>query len=215
MGRIRRDFERIEDVKSSRLIVIAAEGQKDKSENRYFKAFISSKNLSNVQVRLLERDDRNSSPQNVKKQLDDFKTEYELGQDDELWAVVDRDRWQNLDDIANQCLSDNVSLCVSNPCFELWLLLHVWTKKEFHELSDEEQQKIFENKKTNKVTYTKKLLKKKLGGYKEGNYNPAPLIPKTDQAIELAKELDVTPDDLWPHKLGTRIYLLIESILRN
>lgn len=62
MGRIRRDFERIEDVKSSRLIVIAAEGQKDKSENRYFKAFISSKNLSNVQVRLLERDDRNSSP---------------------------------------------------------------------------------------------------------------------------------------------------------
>ena len=46
----------------------------------------------------------------------------------------------------------------------------------------------------------------------------APTVPirvSLNEYIELAKELDVNPDDLWPHKLGTRIYLLIESILRN
>ncbi len=211
MGRTRQPFERPEGKLSSRLIVIASEGQKDRSENIYFKALKTHKSAKNVHIELLERDDSKSSPMNVKAQLDKFVDQYEIADDDELWAVVDRDRW-NLEEVSEACKSDNINLCVSNPCFEIWLMLHLWTKKQFYELSDETKAEIF----ANKNDFVKKLVKTKMPeGYSERKYNATSLLPKTNHAIELAKELDINPNDEWPKYIGTRMYKLLESVMRK
>lgn len=84
-----------------------------------------------VHVHILERNDNeinNSSPEHVLKQLNDYKDQYELESDDELWLVVDRDRWTEamLSQVATECAQDNyMHMALSNPCIELWLLLHL------------------------------------------------------------------------------------------
>jgi hypothetical protein len=43
---------------------------------------------------------------------------------DQIWAVSDRDTAPNFDDAIAICASKNVRVGRSNPCFELWLILH-------------------------------------------------------------------------------------------
>ena len=67
------------------------------------------------------------SPEHVLKQLNDYKSQYELEADDELWLVVDKDRWTEamLSRVATECSQEvAMHMALSNPCFELWLLLH-------------------------------------------------------------------------------------------
>ena len=44
---------------------------------------------------------------------------------DEVWAVFDRDEHPNFNEAVSKCLDNNVRVALSNPCFELWLILHV------------------------------------------------------------------------------------------
>ena len=43
---------------------------------------------------------------------------------DEVWCVFDVDRHQRLDEAVREGARTGVELAISNPCFELWLLLH-------------------------------------------------------------------------------------------
>lgn len=45
-------------------------------------------------------------------------------ENDEVWAVFDRDEHPNFDDAVSLCEGNNVGVARSNPCFELWLILH-------------------------------------------------------------------------------------------
>lgn len=86
--------ERREAFRDARLIVIASEG-KD-TERIYFKALAKEYTNPRVHVHILERsvdEQNNSSPKHVLKQLNDYKSQYELEADDGLWLVVDKDRW--------------------------------------------------------------------------------------------------------------------------
>ena len=110
------------------MIVIASEG-KD-TERIYFKALAKKYANPRVHVHRLERaedEKNNSSPEHVLKQLNDYKKEYELEFDDELWLVIDKDRWPDamLSHVATECTQDiYMHVAISNPCLELWLLLH-------------------------------------------------------------------------------------------
>ncbi|MCY4621945.1 MAG: RloB family protein [bacterium] len=44
---------------------------------------------------------------------------------DEIWCVLDVDDHPNLKSAIDRALQKNVKLAVSNPCFELWLILHL------------------------------------------------------------------------------------------
>lgn len=101
--RQRRNFERPEGVKSARLIVIAAEGRD--TENIYFEAMKTSLCASGVHVEVLHRDNDDSSPANVLAQIKDFMDIYNIEKDDQLWVVVDRDRWTSkmLSSVARDC----------------------------------------------------------------------------------------------------------------
>jgi hypothetical protein len=43
---------------------------------------------------------------------------------DEVWCVFDVDEHPNLPDARQQARDNGIELAISNPCFELWLVLH-------------------------------------------------------------------------------------------
>lgn len=210
--------ERREAFRDARLIVIASEG-KD-TERIYFKALAKEYTNPRVHVHILERskdEQNNSSPEHVLKQLNDYKGHYELESDDELWLVVDRDRWSEamLSRVATECAQDNfMHVALSNPCIELWLLLHL---VDATLLTPEEQQLWMENRRKSKNAdpYLKVRLRQEMGSYHESSYDAKMLIEHVEVAIARAKALDKNPADRWPQTLGTRVYLLAESVMNR
>ncbi|MBF0263501.1 MAG: RloB domain-containing protein [Magnetococcales bacterium] len=73
--------------RDARLIVIATEGHK--TEIRYFKLFGSKR----LQVLVLPSKDDKSAPQHVLARLREFRETYQLDGEDELWLMIDVDRW--------------------------------------------------------------------------------------------------------------------------
>ena len=210
--------ERQEAFRDARLIVIASEG-KD-TERIYFKALAKEYANPRVHVHILERSEseqNNSSPEHVLKQLNDYKEQYFLESDDELWLVVDKDRWTEamLSRVATECAQDDyMHMALSNPCIELWLLLHL---VDVTSLSQKEQQQWLENRRKSKNAdpYLKVRLRQEMGSYRESSYDAQMLITHVEEAIEQAKTLDKNPADRWPQTLGTRVYLLAESVMNR
>lgn len=210
--------ERREAFRDARLVVIASEG-KD-TERIYFKALAKEYANPRVHVHVLERSEdekNNSSPEHVLKQLNDYKTQYALEADDELWLVVDKDNWTDsmLSRVAAVCAKDAaMNMALSNPCFELWLLLHL---EDATSLTPEEYKMWLENRRKSKNAdpYLKVRLRQKLGSYHESSYDAPALVVNVETAIERARRLDKGPDDRWPQTLGTRVYLLAESVVRG
>ena len=210
--------ERREAFRDARLIVIASEG-KD-TERIYFKALAKEYTNPRVHVHILERSEdeqNNSSPEHVLKQLYDYKSQYELEADDELWLVVDKDHWTEamLSRVATECSQEvSMQMALSNPCFELWLLLHM---EDAVSLPPEEQKQWMENRRKSKNAdpYLKVRLRQKMGSYHESSYDALALIAHVEDAIERARALDKNPNDRWPQTLGTRVYLLAESVMNR
>lgn len=210
--------ERREAFRDARLIVIASEG-KD-TERIYFTALAKEYTNPRVHVHILERSENeqnNSSPEHVLKQLNDYKSKYELEADDELWLVVDKDQWKDkmLSRVATECaLEVSMHMALSNPCFELWLLLHL---EDAASLTPEEHMLWMENRRKSKNAdpYLKVRLRQKMGTYHESSYDAMTLIAHIEDAIERARALDKTPTDRWPQTLGTRVYLLAESVMNR
>lgn len=151
------------------------------------------------------------------KQLNDYKGHYELESDDELWLVVDRDRWTEamLSRVARECAQNNfMHVALSNPCIELWLLLHL---VDATLLTSEEEQLWMDNRRKSKNAdpYLKVRLRQEMGSYHESSYDAKMLIEHVDVAIARAEALDKNPADRWPQTLGTRVYLLAESVMNR
>lgn len=108
--------------------MVVCEGEK--TEPFYFRALIREEALRLVEVVI---DDRSGVPKTLversiqltrdaardaKREGDDF-----LRYDD-VWCVFDVDSHPNLPGAKQQARDNGVHLAISNPCFELWLLLH-------------------------------------------------------------------------------------------
>lgn len=121
MGRKRKDLARPETHWSKKpLYVIATEGEV--TEKVYFNGLFRRKN---IRMPILSTQKGNSSPDRVLRRLSEYKNEHNAAPE-ELWLVIDRDYWdkKKLEKIKKDCESKNYNLIISNPCFELWLLLH-------------------------------------------------------------------------------------------
>lgn len=216
MGRTKREFKRKgfnRDFK--RLFIIATEGEK--TEPAYFE---SLKKLDNILIpyiyfEVFNRGNSKSSPASVLNQLDSFSKEYNLDDSDELWMLIDRDRWtlKMLKDTAAKCGQKNYSLAVSNPCFEFWLLLHL---EDVGEYSEEDKKELFENKKIdghrNKIEL--KILEK-CDSYNKSNPDFTKFLPNINVAIERAEKLNIDKNERWPNGLGTHVYLLVEKLIKS
>lgn len=213
--RKRKSFERPEGVKSGRLVVIAAEGKE--TENIYFEQMKVSLHTSGVQIEVLRRETNNSCPEEVYRQIKDFAAKYDLDEDDQLWVVVDKDQWteQMLSGVAKKCSQNKYfNFCLSNPCFELWLILHL---EDVAQYAEEDMKSLSENKRVKPKgdTWTKKRLRDLMGSYRESQYDATKLLPEIEKAIERAHNLDSNPNNRWPQSVGTRVYRLVNNILEK
>ena len=209
------NYTRKEASLDSKLIIIAAEGEF--TEKIYFEALRKHARNSRVHIKILERDEEykhNSSPEYVLGQLTQYKLENPIEQDDELWLVVDKDKWtiKSISAVAQRCAQDSsYHLALSNPCFELWLILHII---DVSLESEEEKTKMLKNRKEKKNAdpYLKRKLRALLGSYSESNYNADQLVVQVAEAISRAEALEKNKNARWPQGLGTHVYKLAKSI---
>jgi hypothetical protein len=217
MPRERTDLFRESNVKpKEKIIVLAYEG--NNTEAIYFEALKDDIRFNDDLIYLVSlrrpKNDTKSAPSHVFRKLKkEAKEEYNFEAKDELWMVIDRDKWSNIPEIFALCENEgNFYLALSNPCFEFWLLLHL---KEIGDFNSAELESIFRNKKVSKKkTYLKQLLNSLLfDGYNESNPKPERFIPEIDKAILRAKALDNNHEN-YPTGLGSHVYKLAEKLIK-
>ncbi|AFZ51763.1 RloB family protein [Dactylococcopsis salina] len=177
--------------------LVATEGEK--TEEIYFNIFRTPEYRKNIQVKILSARRGNSSPKAVMKRLQSKAREMDLQSGDELWVVIDDDKRpkEQLQVIVNECKEKhNYFFAISNPCFELWLLLHQKNYKAppTPELCEQELAKLFEKP------------------YDKTNYEVSKLEPYIKNAIAHAQKLDTT--DI-PKEVGTGVYRLVEKLIKK
>jgi hypothetical protein len=195
---------RVSGIRDARLIIIAAEGEK--TEKRYFNELANHYRNPKVHVEVLDRISASlSSPEDVIETLNTFKRTYHLGDDDELWLVIDVDRWKEkmLSEVAAQC---------NQKRYLLWLLLHVASMDEY---TPEQIEGFFVKSRLDNRHPLEQELIAKVGKHAKSNLDCAPYLPHVQTAIERARVLDKNPADRWTQEIGTRVYLLADSILRK
>ncbi len=179
--------------RDTRLFIIATEGKN--TEKQYFSIFRNSR----IQVLVLETIDNKSAPEYVCNRLDDFIREYDLDDKDDLWLMLDVDRWgdKKLSKVTQLACQKEYFLAISNPCFEIWLYFH-FKDSEFTEITCQE----LEN-----------YLKGILGSYNKSKLDLEKYKPYIDEAIERAKKYDLAPDGRWPQTIGSHVYKIVEKIV--
>ena len=201
MSFIKTNFIRRSGFRDAKLIVIATEGEK--TEPTYFRDLQLQYRNPRIHVEILKRKTSSSSPAHVLKQLKTFKSKKKLNLYDELWMIIDFDKWpvQNLENVAAQCIQSRFLLAVSNPCFEIWLLLHLREITNNNHLRLDNSDKI------------EREIRNILGFYNKNNLDTSNFLPHLDEAINRAKALDITPSSRWPNDLGTHVYKVAEKII--
>jgi hypothetical protein len=138
--------------------------------------------------------------------LDGFAKEFDLMDEDELWLMLDTDHWAEPNHIANfnrvcaEATQKGFHLAHSNPCFEIWLLLHVT------HLDAADQFKT--------CTEVIQRLRDILGGYSKRTIDPARFSSLTAAvAVTRAEQLDESSGDRWPQKTGSHVYRVVRRLL--
>lgn len=209
-------------IDAEKLFVLSFEGTL--TEKKYFNDFRNSELFNNnglIEIIPLKRPkDKGSDPFSVKRLLQVAKKEYGFKLTDEFWLIIDRDDWEtihklNFNELVLECQKEeNFYLAMSNPCFEIWLVLHF---KNISDFSTEEQDLLFKNAKVNN---SKNFIDVLLGQLQDSGQgynklpNPKIYLPRTFLAIERAKALDNFKEE-YPKALGTHIYKLVERLILN
>jgi hypothetical protein len=174
------------------LYVIAIEGAV--TEEIYFKSIFRNKN---IRMKILTTSSGDSSPDKVLKRLNQYRREYSAASN-ELWLVIDRDSWnQNtLNKVKKECKDKGYNFILSNPCFELWLLLHQANPKQPLTCANCETE-----------------LKKLITGYTKSNYKSEIIKDNVNLAIDNAKTLGNENNIQNPP--NTAVYKLVEELLKE
>lgn len=203
------------NTRDAKLYVVATEGAN--TERSYFEAFNPSPSLrspfspSPVVVKMLPSVDHRSSPKDVLSRLRQFVRTQGLDTRDELWLVLDVDRWptHTLLKVTAAAQRDGYHVAISNPCFEVWLCFHLEACNHDAVRQASQPQGVGNSPGEN----LKRLLRQTLGSYNEARPDPAIFHPHRSYATARAREHDDLSDDHLPPCPGTRVYLLVESLL--
>ncbi len=193
-------------VRDARLYVLVVEGSE--TEPAYFEALKQSDLIPKhrVVIQVIRPDDHKTAPRHLVNNAEQAIAA--IGNrmpDDECWLVFDVDhrsgsnRMQQIYDALDVARNQGWLVALSNPCFEVWLLLHI--TDDLAGIDD------FGEAAENKLRYL-------LGGYNKSNV-PQPCMDL--QAIQLAmtraKARDTDPKSPIPELAGTRVYRLMERLI--
>ena len=116
---------------------------------------------------------------------------------DEVWCVLDVDDFQDITEATTLARKSGIKVAISNPCFELWLVLHF----SYHtaHISTRDVQR---------------LLCKHLPGYDKSDLSFADFVSSVGDACERGRQLDPTgaAHDLNP---STNVWQLTLKIRRS
>lgn len=194
MPRQNRAYKRGEPHRDYTLFVIVCEGEvREKTYFEHFNEFRSQR----VKVRTLPPVGHKSSPKDVLDRAVKYVDEFDLKDTDQLWMVMDTDRWEfaDLQIINEQCeQNENWFLAISNPCFEIWLHAHV------QDLADMTEQ-------------TCQTLKSTLHTKLSGGYNVKLFMRNLSKAIERAALVDNAAHFI-PSPMTTQVHRLAKELIK-
>lgn len=207
-------------LEAEKLFILSYEGER--TEVKYFNNFRASDYFNDsgiIEIVPLKRGpNTGTDPLSVKRLLKNAKENYPFKKTDEFWLIIDRDHWEtihkiNFDQLVIDCNKENnFFLAMSNPCFEIWLIMHL---KDITEYNEEEVNELLENASiSRKKNHIDSILGELQGAGYNKNPNPKTFLPLTKTAIERAKSLDVG-NEPYPKSLGSHVYKLIEKLLKE
>lgn len=170
-------------------------------------------------------------PKQLIERIEQFKLEkdeiYQFSQypDDEFWIVTDVDKnWSNeiinprdnktyqdeWNDAIAMCQERNYNYAISNPFFEIWLLLH-------HDMIKDTDKRFavtdtHDYEKTDHFKERLRGLGAPLKEKKHINYSDYD-IEKVKMAISRAEDLHIDKEDLAPRYLATTVYKLLNKMI--
>ena len=200
--------------------------EKDKSRfESYFKQIVdgcTNKTLLNIANRinkLIQKyPDLISEKEDIQNQLYALATitTYDSTYD-KICIIIDRDvnsfseeQYRNAIKLSEE---NNFILGVSNPCFEFFLLMHIY------DMSDFSKDDILENKKEQDKTLMErtldKLMKEERGtSFKKQSYDVKYFIENIDKGIENSKSYQFENDKLI-NEVGTSVFTILDEILKS
>jgi hypothetical protein len=131
MARDRWDLARAKaERKPKRRIIIYCEGRK--TEPAYFKALERRFKNARIEIETIPAGVPMSvAEQAVARAIAEGlakgvrrKPRNSFEEHDQVWAAFDVDEHPNFDEAVRLCVAKGVGVCRSNPCFEVWLILH-------------------------------------------------------------------------------------------
>lgn len=136
---------------------------------------------------------------------------------DKICLIVDRDKESFVATpennqykyVMDKCQEMGFYFCVTNPCFEFWLLLH------FEEVFKLDKEKLLDNPKvTAKRRYAEDELRKICPRYSKSSYHVETLVKNVEKAIENEKKFCEDIEKL-EYSVGSNVGKLIESMKMN
>ena len=173
-------------------------------EKNYFRTISNQDKFRRIKIEFIA-DPQRLNPDGL-LELARYKQErYKTSQEsvpDSIFIISDVDHFYNdLVRINPECKKENISLIVSNPCFEIWLYYGKFDSKP-------EDFDIPKN-----PLKTSKLFKNYLGRKVKGGVNPTHAIFDITKAIQNAKKKIEKDDNNIPKLFSTDMFLLAEEIL--
>lgn len=163
---------RSRDLPPRKRILIVCEGEK--TEPLYFNDLRSHKKLTTAEVEIIGKgsDPSHLIKETVKLVMKEKRKLHSKIPYDSVWCIFDRDDHEKVNQAINQAYGNNFKIAFSNPCFELWFLLH------YDDSASERGRQIILRK-----------LREHLPKYKKSSSIYTDLLPKQDTACRNAESL--------------------------
>ena len=154
--------------------------------------------------------------EDISEIIKDSGLTYEEGFD-QICLIVDRDKDSFISTpdnnqykyVLDKCNKMGFQFCVTNPCFEFWILLH------FDEVFKLDEEKLLNNPKvTAKRRYAENELRKIWSGYNKSSYHSEKLVKNIDKAIENEKKFCEDIEKL-ENSVGSNIGILVQKMRQN
>jgi len=180
--------------KTKRLFVLSTEGTE--TEPIYFQEFRPGRD-GLFRLRILGNPTHKSHPAEVVHRLLEYQRHERPGTNTEYWAIIDRDVWSEADLHAAYKVASvhaDFHIAMSNPCFELWLWLHLRANRPFNDRHDCQRQ-----------------LEREWLQFSKNNYPAAELIPFMATACSRAEQITEPVHGLLEAQ-GTQVFELVRKL---
>ena len=131
---------------------------------------------------------------------------------DKICLIVDRDPMSftstQFDYVKNTCSANNVQFYISNPGFELWLLMH---SSNFATMKDDLATKFSTMAPPEFLNHIESLLRQEFDGYNKSKLKTQPFMQAIDTAIANEKTFTENVDAL-KNGMGSNVGLLIQEM---